>query len=58
MTDDSLTPPPLERLLTALLELTPLLPLHGLASPHEAGDGSAQLVLEAVPSTHLRAHET
>jgi hypothetical protein len=48
MTDDSLTPPPLERLLTALLELPPLLPLHGLASPHEAGDGAAQLVLEVL----------
>ena len=46
MTDDSLMPPPLERLLTALLELPPLLPLPGLASPHEAGDGGAQLVLE------------
>ena len=48
MTDDSLTPPPLERLLTALLELPPLLPLPGLASPHEAVDGAAQLVLEVV----------
>ena len=45
MTDDSLTPPPLERLLTALLELPPL---PGLASLHEAGDGAAQLVLEVL----------
>ncbi|EHL24121.1 hypothetical protein KYG_04365 [Acidovorax sp. NO-1] len=48
MTDDSLMPPPLGRLLTALLELPPLLPLPGLASPQEAGDGAAQLVLEVL----------
>ena len=48
MTDDSLMPPPLERLLAALLELPPLLPLPGLASPQEAGDGAAQLVLEVL----------
>lgn len=45
MLDDSLTPPPLERLLTALLALPPL---PGLASPHEAGDGAAQMVLEVI----------
>ena len=46
MTDDSLMPPPLERLLAALLELPPLLPLPGLVSPHEGVDGAAQLVLD------------
>ena len=48
MTDDSLTLPPLGRLLTALLELPPLLPPPGLVSPHEAVDGAAQLVLEVM----------
>ena len=44
MTADSLTPPPLERLLAALLELPPLLPLPGLASPQEAVGGAAQVM--------------
>ncbi len=48
MTDDSLMPPPLERLLTALLELPPLLSPPGLASPHEASDGGAQMLLEVL----------
>ena len=42
MLDDSLTPEPFERLLTALLELPPP------QSPHEAGDGAAQLLLEVM----------
>ncbi|ART53642.1 hypothetical protein CBP34_11590 [Acidovorax carolinensis] len=41
MLDDSLTPDPFERLLTALLELPP-------PQSHEAGDGAAQLVLEVI----------
>ena len=41
MLDDSLTPEPFERLLTALLELPP-------PQSHEAGDGAAQLVLEVI----------
>ena len=45
MPDDSLMSPPFERWLTALLELPPL---PALASPHEAGDGAAQLVLEVM----------
>jgi hypothetical protein len=48
MTDDSLTPPPLERLLTALLDLPPLSPLPGFVFPHDASDGSAQLLLEVM----------
>ena len=48
MTDDSLMPPPLERLLTALLELPPLLPRPGLVLPHDAGDGGAQMLLEVL----------
>ena len=48
MTDDSLMPPPLERLLAALLELPPLLSPPGLASPHEASDGGAQMLLEVL----------
>ncbi|HQS22101.1 MULTISPECIES: hypothetical protein [unclassified Acidovorax] len=42
MLDDSLTPEPFERLLTALLELPPQ------QSHHECGDGAAQLVLEVI----------
>lgn len=42
MLDDSLTPEPFERLLTALLELPPP------QLPHECGDGAAQLVLEVM----------
>ncbi|NMM76904.1 hypothetical protein B2J88_23835 [Rhodococcus sp. SRB_17] len=42
MLDDSLTPEPFERLLTALLELPPP------QSPHEYGDGAAQLLLEVM----------
>lgn len=42
MLDDSLTPEPFERLLTALLELPPQ------QLPHECGDGAAQLVLEVM----------
>ena len=48
MLDDSLTPEPFERLLTALLELPPQ------QLPHECGDGAAQLVLE-VMDTALHA---
>ena len=48
MLDDSLTPEPFERLLTALLELPPP------QSLHEYGDGAAQLVLE-VMDTALHA---
>ena len=44
MLDDSLTPEPFERLLTALLELPPS------QSAHESGDGAAQLVLEVIDS--------
>ena len=44
MHDDSLTPEPFERLLTALLELPPS------QSAHESGDGAAQLVLEVIDS--------
>ena len=42
MLDDSLTPEPFERLLTALLELPPS------QSAHEYGDGVAQLLLEVI----------
>ena len=42
MLDDSFKPEPFERLLKALLELPPL------QSSPEAGDGAAQLVLEAI----------
>lgn len=42
MFDDSLTPKPFERLLTALLEL----PMQ--QSPHDCGDGAAQLMLEVI----------
>ena len=42
MLDDSLTPEPFERLLTALLELPPQ------HSHHACGDGAAQLVLEVI----------
>ena len=42
MPDDSLTPEPFERLLTALLEL----PMQ--QSPHDCGDGAAQLMLEVI----------
>ena len=42
MPDDSLTSEPFERLLTALLELPPP------QSPHEWGDGVAQLLLEVM----------
>ena len=48
MLDDSLTPEPFERLLTALLGLPPQ------QLPHECGDGAAQLVLE-VMDTALHA---
>ncbi|WP_087748178.1 MULTISPECIES: hypothetical protein [unclassified Acidovorax] len=42
MLDDSLTPEPFERLLTALLELPPS------QSAHESGEGAAQLLLEVI----------
>ena len=42
MLDDSLTPKPFERLLTALLELPPP------QSDHDCGDGAAQLLLEVM----------
>ena len=42
MLDDSLTTGPFERLLTALLEL----PMQ--QSPHDCGDGAAQLMLEVI----------
>ena len=51
MLDDSLTPEPFERLLTALLELPPS------QSAHESGDGAAQLVLEVIDSAlHTHHH--
>lgn len=45
MLDDSLTPEPFERLLTALLELPPQ---HVFPLTHETGDGAAQLMLEVI----------
>ena len=48
MLDDSLTPEPFERLLTALLELPAQQSHRSQMSNHETGDGAAQLLLELI----------
>ena len=48
MLDDSLTPEPFERLLTALLEFPAQQSHRSQMSNHETGDGAAQLLLELI----------